>query len=34
MVQGESANILEAGADGIFGTSDDVRKTEDKHELI
>ena len=31
---GESANILEAGADGIFGTSDDVRKTEDKHELF
>ena len=30
---GESANILEAGADGIFGTSDDVRKTIDKHEL-
>ena len=30
---GESANILEAGADGIFGTSDDVRKTVDKSEL-
>ena len=30
---GESANILEAGADGIFGTSDDVHKTVDKSEL-
>lgn len=31
---GESANILEAGADGIFGTADDVRKTVDKNELF
>ena len=30
---GESANILEAGNDGIFGTADDVRKTVDKGEL-
>lgn len=30
---GESANILEAGNDGIFGTADDVRKTVDKGNL-
>ena len=29
----ESANILEAGADGIFGTADDVRKTLGNHIL-
>ena len=29
----ESANILEAGADGIFGTSDDVRKSVDANQL-
>lgn len=30
---GESANILETGDDGIFGTADDVRKTVDKGTL-
>lgn len=29
----ESANIIEAGADGIFGTSDDVRKSVDANQL-
>lgn len=29
----ETANILEAGADGIFGTADDVRKTIETHLL-
>lgn len=29
----ESANILEAGADGIFGTADDVRKSVDANQL-
>lgn len=29
----ESANILEAGVDGIFGTSDDVRKSVDANQL-
>lgn len=31
---GESANILEAGTDGVFGTSDDVRKVVAKNELF